>query len=356
MIIVLKNQKTSQEQVESHRFVHRLAEQIPLTQVSLGTREVLVLSQSSLDPLASQMLAQQNVVEKLIPVATSYQLVSRAFQSEDTRIEVGNVLHGTSVTVGNEAHPIIMAGPCSVENREQVLQIAHAVKEAGAHILRGGAFKPRTSPYQFRGLGVEGLRLLAEARQATGLPVITEVMEPALVDVTAEHADILQIGSRNMHNFPLLTAVGKHEKKRPVLLKRGLCATLEEWLLAAEYIVVSGNPHVILCERGIRSYDQYTRNILDLSCIPLLRQLTHLPVVVDPSHATGRSDLVPAMSCAALAAGASGLLIEVHTDPDQALSDGKQSITPSQLAQITQKAGYAWQMAYSRQQELVGKN
>jgi 3-deoxy-7-phosphoheptulonate synthase len=227
-----------------------------------------------------------------------------------------------------------MAGPCAVENHEQLLSTARAVKKAGATVLRGGAFKPRTSPYQFQGLGIEGLHLLAEAREETGLPIITEVMEPAMVEEVAQHADILQIGARNMQNYALLRTAGQHSKKLPVLLKRGLSATIDEWLLAAEYIVAAGNPNVILCERGIRSYDSHTRNVLDLTCIPLLRNLTHLPVIVDPSHATGLRELVPIMSRAGIAAEADGLIIETHLDPDNALCDGRQSITPEQLEKI----------------------
>jgi 3-deoxy-7-phosphoheptulonate synthase len=201
--------------------------------------------------------------------------------------------------------------------------------------LRGGAFKPRTSPYQFQGLGVEGLEMLAEARETTGLPVITEVMEPGMVETVAEYADILQIGARNVQNFPLLLAAGRQRK--PVMLKRGLASTIDEWLLAAEYIVAAGNPNVILCERGVRSFDPQTRNVLDLACVPLLHQLTHLPVIVDPSHATGRRELVPPMSRAGIAAGADGLMLEVHPDPNKALCDGKQSITPDQLQSIVQE-------------------
>jgi len=225
-----------------------------------------------------------------------------------------------------------------VENREQLLVTAKAVRAAGAQILRGGAFKPRTSPYQFQGLGLEGLRLLAEAREMTGMPVITEVMEPELVETVAEYADILQIGSRNMQNFPLLLAAGRHSQGRPVMLKRGLAATIEEWLLAAEYVVAAGNPNVILCERGIRSFDPQTRNVLDLCCVPLLHELTHLPVIVDPSHATGRRELVPTMSRAAIAAGAEGLIIEVHPNPSSALCDGRQSITGEELRGIVREA------------------
>ena len=248
-------------------------------------------------------------------------------------IVVGEDHNCDPVTIGG-IEPVVMAGPCAVENREQLLVTARGVQAAGAQILRGGAFKPRTSPYQFQGLGIEGLHLLNEARQVTGLPIITEVMEPNLVEIVAQHADILQIGSRNMQNFPLLLAAGRNSMQRPILLKRGLSSTIDEWLLAAEYIVAAGNPKVILCERGIRSYDPQTRNVLDLSCVPLLRELTHLPVIVDPSHATGRSSLVAPMSRASIAAGAHGLIIEVHTDPSTALCDGQQSITPEQLQKI----------------------
>jgi 3-deoxy-7-phosphoheptulonate synthase len=209
---------------------------------------------------------------------------------------------------------------------------ADAVAAAGATILRGGAFKPRTSPYSFQGLGLEGLELLAEARERTGLPIVTEVMEPAHVDIVAEHADLLQVGARNMQNYPLLMAVGR--ATRPVLLKRGLSATIEEWLMAAEYVVSSGNPAVVLCERGIRTFETYTRNTLDLAAVPLLRHLTHLPVIVDPSHATGKRWLVRPMALAAVASGADGVMVEVHPDPDEALSDGEQSITLEQFGGI----------------------
>ena len=262
-------------------------------------------------------------------------LVSRATRSESTRVVVGKLHDCTPVMIGGTgARPVVIAGPCSIESREQLLTVAVAVKAAGAHILRAGAFKPRTSPYQFQGLGAAGLPLLAEARQLTGLPVITEVMEPAMVETVAETADILQIGSRNMQNFPLLIAVGRKAPKHPVLLKRGISATIDEWLLAAEYIVSAGNPHVILCERGIRSFDPRTRNLLDLSCVPVLHELTHLPIIVDPSHATGRSELVPSMARAAVAAGADGLMLEVHPQPAIAYTDGRQSITLEVLEDI----------------------
>jgi 3-deoxy-7-phosphoheptulonate synthase len=261
-------------------------------------------------------------VESVTPVSKPFKLTSREFHPADTVISVG----GTTIGGGSLA---VIAGPCSVEGRDQLLRTADAVAAAGATLLRGGAFKPRTSPYSFQGLGLEGLRLLAEARARTGLPVVTEVMEPANVDLVAEHADILQVGARNMHNFSLLMAVGRGQ--RPVMLKRGLSATIEEWLMAAEYIVSSGNPNVILCERGIRTFEPYTRNTLDLAAVPLTKRLSHLPVIVDPSHATGKRWLVSPMALAAVAAGADGIMVEVHPEPDEALSDGEQSLTLEQF-------------------------
>jgi 3-deoxy-7-phosphoheptulonate synthase len=234
------------------------------------------------------------------------------------------------------AQPIVIAGPCAVESEAQILEAASAARAAGARLLRGGAFKPRTSPYSFQGLGLPGLRALAHAGRETGLPVVTEVMEPGMVETVAEYADVLQVGSRNMQNFPLLRAVG--QARRPVLLKRGFAATIEEWLLAAEYILLEGNTQVILCERGVRGFDPHTRNLLDLAAIPLLAQLTHLPVLVDPSHATGRADLVVPMGVAAIAAGADGLLVEMHPQPEAALSDAEQAITPAQLATLIAQA------------------
>jgi 3-deoxy-7-phosphoheptulonate synthase len=241
-------------------------------------------------------------------------------------VKVGNVAIGEGEAV------VVMAGPCSVENRATLMEAAIKAKEAGAVMLRGGAFKPRTSPYSFQGLAEDGLRLLADAREETGLPVVTEVIAPETVSMVAEYADMLQIGTRNMQNFPLLLAVGRIG--RPVLLKRGMMSTIEELLLSAEYILSQGNHQVVLCERGVRGFDTVTRNTLDLSAVPVLKELTHLPVVVDPSHAAGRRSLVPSLSRAAVAAGADGLLIEMHPEPEKALSDGEQSVTPSQLADL----------------------
>jgi 3-deoxy-7-phosphoheptulonate synthase len=336
MIIIIRNEATSEDRAHLMAQVCRITgSQSPITTTLIDGREVIAVDHQRIDEQAATVLRHQQAVEQLIPVKTAYQLVSRAFKSEQRSVPVGKDHACMPVVIGGEgATPVIIAGPCAVETREQLLSTACAVKEAGAHMLRGGAFKPRTSPYQFQGLGIEGLSLLAEARAITGLPVITEVMEPGMVDVVAEHADMLQIGSRNMQNFPLLLAAGRHQRKRPVMLKRGLSATIDEWLLAAEYIVAAGNPNVVLCERGIRSYDPQTRNVLDLTCVPLLHELTHLPIIVDPSHATGRRELVPTMSRASIAAGAEGLIIEVHPDPNSALCDGRQSITPQQLQGI----------------------
>src|SRR3954451_20172302 len=256
-------------------------------------------------------------VERVAPINRPFKLTSREFHPEDTVIRVLDTAIGDgSLTV--------MAGPCSVESRNQLMQTATRVKAAGATVLRGGAFKPRTSPYAFQGLGVEALRYLGEARDETGLPVITEVMEPNQVDIVAEYADILQIGTRNMQNYSLLQDVGR--VARPVMLKRGYGATVEEWLMAAEYIVSSGNPNVILCERGIRTFETYTRNTLDLAAVPLLHHLTHLPVIVDPSHATGKRWLVKALAIGGVAVGADGVMVEIHPRPDEALSDAEQQL------------------------------
>ncbi|MEJ2254281.1 MAG: 3-deoxy-7-phosphoheptulonate synthase [Nitrospirota bacterium] len=258
-------------------------------------------------------------VEEVMRIIKPYKLASREFQKSDSHIRVKrSTLGGRKVQV--------IAGPCSVENRGMLMDIARKVKAAGAAFIRGGAFKPRTSPYSFQGLGEEGLQYLKEAGEATGLPVVTEVMDPRDMDVVVKYADVIQIGTRNMQNFRLLLEAGLTRK--PVLLKRGLSATISDWLMAAEYIMSNGNPKVILCERGIRTFETSTRNTLDLSAVPVLKQLTHLPVIVDPSHGVGKWDLVLPMSRAAVAAGADGLMVEVHNKPEEALSDGEQSLTP----------------------------
>jgi len=253
---------------------------------------------------------------------TLYRLASRNFKAADTVVRVGGITIG-----GPEIH--VVAGPCAVESREQVLEAAEQVKKAGAVILRGGAYKPRTSPYSFQGLEEIGLKYLARAREKTGLYIVTEVMDTRSVELVSSYADILQIGSRNMQNFPLLIEAARTGK--PILLKRGISSTLEEWLLAAEYILKEGNPNVILCERGIRTFETYTRNTLDLSAVPVLKKLSHLPVMVDPSHGTGEACLVAPMAKAAVAAGADALMIEVHPEPARALSDGGQSLTPEEF-------------------------
>jgi len=269
--------------------------------------------------LQQQTLSAIPGVEKALPILSPYKLVSREFKKENTVIDVDDVKIG-----GDQV--VLMAGPCSVESQDLLSGIAAEVKAAGATILRGGAFKPRTSPYSFQGLGEEGLEFLAAAKKQTGLPVITEVMDPRDMPMMVKHADIIQIGARNMQNFRLLAEVGAHHK--PVMLKRGLSATIKEFLLSAEYIMSAGNDQVMLCERGIRTFETATRNTLDLSAIPVLKQLTHLPLIIDPSHAVGKTHLIPAMAKAAIAAGADGLMIEVHSNPMEAFCDGDQAMLP----------------------------
>ena len=264
-------------------------------------------------------------VENVVPILQPYKLASRSFKEQDTVVKVGDIEIG-----GGQIH--VMAGPCAVESREQLLESAEMVKAAGATLLRGGAFKPRTSPYSFQGLEEQGLQYLAEARDKTGLKIVTEVMDAGTLPLVAEYADILQIGTRNMQNFFLLREVAKVDK--PVLLKRGVSATIEEWLMAAEYIMAGGNYNVILCERGIRTYESFTRNTLDLSAVPVVKHLSHLPIIVDPSHAIGKWRFVPPMAVAAVAAGADGLLIEVHPNPSEALCDGPQSLTPENFQSL----------------------
>ncbi|MGA8183546.1 MAG: 3-deoxy-7-phosphoheptulonate synthase [Terriglobia bacterium] len=262
-------------------------------------------------------------VEKAMRISAPYKFVSKEFKQERSRIRVNGAEIG-----GDEF--VVMAGPCSVENEKQILETAEAVATAGAKVLRGGAFKPRTSPYDFQGLALEGLKLLAKAREATGLAIVTEVMSEADVDQVAEYADVMQVGARNMQNFSLLKALGKCP--RPILLKRGMSSTIKELLMSAEYITAHGNPNVILCERGIRTFETATRNTCDIAAVPVLRELTHLPVILDPSHATGKRSLVPALSRAAVAIGADGLIVEVHPQPEKAMSDGAQSLRTEQFA------------------------
>ena len=270
----------------------------------------------------------QDIVENVKRVQEPYKKANRKFHPENTQIKIND-----NVTIGDGSLHI-MAGPCSVESEEQIVYVAEKIKASGATLLRGGAFKPRTSPYAFQGLKSEGLDLLKTARKATGLPIVTEIMRASHIDMF-ENVDIIQVGARNMQNFELLKELGKIDK--PILLKRGLSATIEEWLMSAEYIMAGGNDKVIFCERGIRTYETFTRNTLDLSAVPILKKLSHLPVVVDPSHASGKAWLVEPLAMAAVAAGADGLMIEVHNDPQHALSDGAQSLTPEQFDKVAKK-------------------
>ncbi len=276
----------------------------------------------------AQAMEAMPEVEKVVFISRPFKLAGREFHPENTVIKIGDL------TIG-DTELVMMAGPCAIEDEEQLIQAAVAVKKAGAKILRAGAFKPRTSPYSFQGLEQQGLQFLNRVREKTGLLIVTEVMDQFTVEEVAECADIVQVGARNMQNYYLLRELGRIRK--PVLLKRGLSATIEEWLMAAEYVLSGGNYDVILCERGIRTFEPYTRNTLDLSAVPLVKQLSHLPVIVDPSHGTGLSGLVPAMSKAALAAGADGLMIEVHPNPQEALSDGPQSLTPAQFQALVKE-------------------
>lgn len=287
--------------------------------LSEGVERTIIGAIGDKTNLGPSSLEALSGVDKVVSILNPYKLASRTFQEEDTVVRVGDIEIG-----GSQVH--VMAGPCAVESREQLLESAWIVKRAGATILRGGAYKPRTSPYSFQGLEEEGLKMLAEAREETGLYVVTEVVDPRTLPLVARYADILQVGARNMQNFFLLKELATAGK--PVLLKRGQSATIEEWLMAAEYLMAGGNRNVILCERGIRSFENYTRNTLDLTAVPVLKYLTHLPVIVDPSHAIGKWRFVPPMAKAALVAGADGLLIEVHPNPAEALCDGPQSLNP----------------------------
>ena len=271
-----------------------------------------------------QIEANKNV-ERVLKVQHPFKLANKLFHPEDTIIDVD----GIKIGGGNIS---IMAGPCSVESEGQIMSIARSVKALGAHILRGGAYKPRTSPYSFQGLGEEGLKLLKKAKEETGMPIVTEVMCTEIFDIVESYADILQIGARNMQNFPLLKRAGKSDK--PILLKRGMSATIEELLMSAEYIMAEGNTEVILCERGIRTFETYTRNTLDISAVPAIKELSHLPIIIDPSHASGKWSMITPLSKAAIAIGTDGLIIEVHNDPENALSDGAQSLKPEKFEEL----------------------
>ncbi len=321
MIIVLKPEAT-QAQVE--HIMEKIRERGLVPHLSKGQERTVIGVIGDERTIQNVPLAIFPGVESVTAILAPYKLVSREFRKENTVITLGE-----GVTIGGKTVPV-MAGPCAVETKAQVTGVAKAVKSSGARLLRGGAFKPRTSPYAIQGLAEEGLQYLAEAKKVTGLPIITEVVDPRDIDLVAQYADVLQIGARNMQNFRLLTEIGKQRK--PVLLKRGLSATIKELLLSAEYIMAGGNHHVMLCERGIRTFESQTRNTLDLSAVPLIQKLSHLPVVVDPSHATGRWDLVAPLARAAVAVGCDGLLIEVHSNPEEALCDGEESLTPAKFA------------------------
>lgn len=334
MIVVMKSGALD---TEVTRVVEELTTNWGLTPEKIvGKHKVvigLVGDTADLDPLQIQEISPW--IEQVLRVEQPFKRASREYRHGEASDVVVSTPNGP-IHIG-EHHPVVVvAGPCSVENEAMIIETAQRVKAAGAHFLRGGAYKPRTSPYAFQGHGESALGLLAAAREATGLGIITEVMDTADLDKIAEVADVVQIGARNMQNFSLLKKVGAQEK--PVLLKRGMSATIEEWLMAAEYILAAGNPNVILCERGIRTFDrQYARNTLDLSVLPVLRSLTHLPIMIDPSHGTGRAEYVPSMAMAAIAAGTDSLMIEVHPNPKKALSDGPQSLTPDRFDQLMQE-------------------
>ena len=317
------NGKTDDADVE--KVIQKLHEMGHKVHISRGEKRIILGVIGDVENLASVPFYAFNGVEEIIPIVKPYKLASREFKSFDTTVKVKDVVIG-----GKEV--VVMAGPCVVENEKQIFETAQQVKSAGAKILRGGAFKPRTSPYSFQGLGEEGLKLLAQAGEETGLAVVTEVMSVNQIELVGKYTDIFQVGARNMQNFVLLQELGK--TKKPILLKRGLSATIEELLLSAEYILSQGNYEVILCERGIRTFENYTRNTLDLSAVPALKRLSHLPIIVDPSHATGRWRLVSPMAKAAIAAGADGLLIEVHPDPKSSLSDGAQTLRLDTFTQL----------------------
>jgi 3-deoxy-7-phosphoheptulonate synthase len=337
MLVVMK-ENMNPEQVE--RLISHFKKQAIDAQVMKTDNHVLIEFGNENGRIDQKQLLVFPGVEKVIDLKEPYKLANRKVVNEDTVIEFSNF------EIGGD-QPIIIAGPCSVENEKQIIETAWIVKEKGAHILRGGAFKPRTSPYSFQGLREKGLQYLYKAKQETGLPIITEVVDTEDVPYVEEHVDILQIGSRNMQNYELLKAAGLSSK--PVLLKRSMSAKLSEFLLSAEYIMSKGNEEVILCERGIRTFADHSRNTLDLSIVPAIKLVTHLPIIVDPSHGTGRNDLVEPMSMAALAAGANGLMIEVHPDPKKSLSDANQALDPQQFSNLMDKIQHfiEWQKAYA---------
>ena len=322
MIIIMRKDATAREIANVTARIEQLGRQVHLSE---GDERTIIGVVGDGRPIDREQIGRMSGVESTVPVLRPFKLASRDFRPQDTLVRLNGFAAGGKGIV-------VCAGPCAIESRSQMLETAHAVKEAGAKVLRGGAYKPRTSPYSFQGLGPEGLKILAEAGEQTGLLTVSEVMSPEQVPMVSTYADILQVGARNMQNYALLHAVG--ESQRPVLLKRGMMSTMEELLMSAEYILSHGNDRLMLCERGIRTFEQYTRNTLDINAVPMLKQLTHLPVFVDPSHGTGKWDLVGPVARAAVAAGADGLLIEVHPSPEEALSDGAQSLKPERFAKL----------------------
>lgn len=317
MIIVMKS-NTHQSDIK--RVIDKIEDYGLNAYTSCANNKTIIGVIGDITIIDPNLISVDESVENVISISEPYKLANRLFHPEDTIVDVAGVKVG-----GN--HLALIAGPCSVESKEQVIEIAEAAKKAGANMLRGGAFKPRTSPYAFQGMGSNGLDLLLAAKEVTGLPIVSELMSTDYIDEFNEKVDLIQIGARNMQNFELLKAVGKRCKK-PILLKRGLSATYEEWIMSAEYIMMNGNPNVILCERGIRTFENYTRNTLDLQSIPVIKRLTHLPIIIDPSHAGGKWWLVEPMAKAAVAGGCDGLMIEVHNNPECALCDGAQSLRP----------------------------
>ncbi len=332
MIIILKRNASD---TEIEIVEHKLREHGYTPNVARGVEDTIVAAIGAPSIQEKDLVAPQlqslEFVESVLFVSKPYKMVSHESHPADTTFEIGQFADSTKVEVGGK-NIVMMAGPCSVENLENTQFIAQEAQKDGATVLRGGAYKPRTSPYDFQGLGLEGLQILAQVRKETGMPIITEVMTPGLVETVCEYADVLQIGARNMQNYDLLREVGK--MRTPVLLKRGLSSTIEEWLKAAEYLLAGGNLNVMFCERGIRTFEPSTRFTLDLSAIPAIKKASHLPIIIDPSQGTGRRDMVAAMSRAAIAAGADGLIIEVHPHPEDALSDGQQTLDTKQFAQL----------------------
>lgn len=317
--------KTNATEEEIGAIVSRIENDQLHAHLSKGEERTIIGVVGDGRPIQKDQFLHLPGVDRIVPISRPFKLASREFNPTRTIFP----MNGSSVG-GDQI--VIIAGPCSVESRSQILEIAHAVKEAGAHALRGGAYKPRTSPYSFQGMGIKGLELLAEAKEVTGLPIVTEVMSEELVPVVKQYADVLQVGARNMQNYPLLSEIGK--SKHPVLLKRGLSATIEDLLMSAEYILSNNNPNVMLCERGIRTFETATRNTTDINAIPVLQALTHLPVILDPSHSTGHWEYVTKIAQSAIAAGADGLMIEVHNNPSEAFSDGGQSLKPERFAEL----------------------